>query len=174
MYLRHMVISNDLASIMEIEKSSEETFWNKTDFKELVRIENNISGKVIEIADEIVGYMVYQLDIEQIDLLNLTIKPKFRKMGYASVFLDQLKKKINPVRTSIRVEVRESNLPAQLLLKKNGFICTDILPFWFEDSYSDASFEEDDDYCDLDKLESGYLFYYRINDIRNMSKKQTN
>lgn len=151
MYTRHMVVSQDLPHLLEIERSSKETFWDKDDFKELVKIENNIVGKVVEVDEAIVGYMVFQLDMEQIDLLNLTIKTEYRRTGYASNLIDHLKSKLNSVRKTIRAEVRESNLQGQLFLKKNGFICTDILPFWFEDYVNDK---------EPPRLESAYLFYY--------------
>ena len=143
-----------IPEIMDIEMLSSETIWNRTDFELLLTLPA-IDGLMVCKTNKPVGYVVYESDVtnysQEIQILNLTIHPDHQREGIGTILIDQLKKRLLPcVPSSIRVEVRESNLGAQLFLKENGFKAENIIPEFFEDYENESYFE----------TENAYLFYY--------------
>lgn len=108
-------------SIIEIDKLSfEKDSWSfDIFFKEY---ENKSLFRVLTIDDNIVGYYISKLIIDEMELITIAINPKNRKEGFGSLLIDDLilYGKINNFE-KIFLEVRESNVPAKNLYLKKGF-----------------------------------------------------
>lgn len=123
--IRYM-IRRDMPEVVKIEQASYEAPWTQADFKECLSHHNHM-GMVIESKEQIIGFMVYGLLKDSIHLLNIAICPSLRRLGCAESLVDKLKSKLTVQRRKeIIAYTRESNLEAQLFLRKMGFFCFDI------------------------------------------------
>lgn len=133
------MIDRDLPEVLDIENESFENPWSKKDFIRCRRQKNCI-GMVTENEEcKIVGSMVYELHKSQLHLLNFAVHPDHRKIGVDSEMVDILKGKLSyKQRNSIMLEVRETNLAAQLFFRENGFGAKMILRDFYDDTKEDA------------------------------------
>lgn len=81
---------------------------------------------------KILGYMIYVLFKNRIELERLAVDVNHRRAGVATALLDRLKTKLwRNHRTKICLDVHDCLLPTHLLLRKCGFRAVDML----EDAY---------------------------------------
>lgn len=133
------IIREDLAQILEIENHSFSTPWDEDDFYQVMRMQNTI-GKVFEYDGRILGYVVYSLRVTGILLLNIAVHEDFRRQGIGSAIMDHLKTTLHGPRRSIRLEVTERNLDAQLFWRANGFRAVNVVrgPMSYIDTEEDV------------------------------------
>jgi len=94
---------------------------------------------VAEHEDQVVGFMVYELHKNRIHILNFAVSSEFRRLGVGSQMVDKLVAKLSSQRRSrILLEVRETNLPAQIFFRENGFRAVSVLKDYYEDTPEDA------------------------------------
>lgn len=110
----------DLRAVAEIEKTSQENFWTQADFEKVIA-SFGVLGCVITEDSKIVAYYVYEYDNEDIHILNIVIHPDHRRQGLGTAMMGVLKNRLSEKRFHLKFDVRESNLPGHLFLKKNGF-----------------------------------------------------
>ncbi|MCS7239531.1 MAG: ribosomal protein S18-alanine N-acetyltransferase [Thermoguttaceae bacterium] len=132
------LIRRDLPEVLAIEKESFEFPWSEAEFADCLSRRNCV-GMVAQHGQRIVGYMIYELGKTRIHLLNLAVAPSYRRRGVGSQMIAKLISKLAPEqREKIFLEVRESNLVAQLFFRANGFRATSVLRNFYEDSPEDA------------------------------------
>ena len=108
------------------------------DFVRCLR-QRNCIGMVAECDDQVAGFMIYELHRSRIHVLNFAVKPIFQRHGVGSQMLAKLIGKLSPMRRSrIVLEVRETNLGAQLFFRENGFRAISVLHSYYEDTPEDA------------------------------------
>ncbi|MFO0941070.1 MAG: ribosomal protein S18-alanine N-acetyltransferase [Pirellulales bacterium] len=101
--------------------------------------QRNCIGMVAEMNDEVVGFMIYELHKNRLHLLNFAVNPNLRRSGIGSAMMDKLAGKLSSDRRNrIVLEVRETNLDAQLFFKKLGFRAISVLRDFYEDTTEDA------------------------------------
>ena len=94
---------------------------------------------VAEHGDRVVGFMIYELHKTRLHILNFAVGEDVRRQGVGVQMIDKLVSKLsNQRRTRITLEVRETNLPAQLFFKDSGFRATTVLRAYYDDSPEDA------------------------------------
>lgn len=135
---------HQLPEVIAIERASHLHPWTEEEFRRFAQQQGCIF-RVALVHGEVAGFMVYLLHDHKIELVNLAVAPKWRLSGIASAMAGHLKRKLSPTRSKIVTVVRETNLPAQLFLKKQGF-------------RGEATLHE---YFDQGSL-SGIVFYYYI------------
>lgn len=132
------MIRRDMPEVLEIEKDSFEFPWTEEDFIRCVR-QRNCIGMVAEFKEEIVGYMVYELHKSRVHLLSFATHPDFRYRSVGRQLVDKLKSKLRDGgRCRITLEVRETNLDAQLFFQQCGFAATAVLEDYYFDRAEDA------------------------------------
>lgn len=132
------MILRDLPEVMAIEETSFEFPWTHDEFVETLRRRNCI-GMVAERDDEIVGYMVYEMNRSRIRLLNFAVAPCWRRCGVGSQMVAKLVGKLSAQRRNrITLEVRETNLPAQFFFRAQGFRAVSLLRDFYHDTPEDA------------------------------------
>ncbi|MFO0936409.1 MAG: ribosomal protein S18-alanine N-acetyltransferase [Gemmataceae bacterium] len=132
------MIRRDLADVMRTEVASFEYSWNEEDFLRCLR-QRNCIGMVAEQGDRIVGFMIYELHKNKLNVLNFAVAPHVRRMGVGSQMCQKLLAKLQSHRRGkVTLAVRESNLPAQLFFKEHGFRANKVLKAYYEDSGEDA------------------------------------
>ncbi len=126
--------------MVAIEKQSFEFAWSEQVFLNCLRQRNCICT-VAEQHDQIVGYMVYESihagDV--LHILNFATAPWARRQGIGTHLMDKLISKLaNQNRQQIILEVRESNLAAQLFFKSCGCRAIEVLHKHYADTDEDA------------------------------------
>ena len=132
------MIRRDMPEALAVEESSFEFPWTEEDFVRCLR-QRNCIGMVAERNDKIVGFMIYELLQSELHVLNFAVRKEFRRMGVGSQMMEKLISKLSYGRRDrIVLEVRETNLEAQLFFKKQTFRAIDVLRDYYEDTIEDA------------------------------------
>ena len=94
---------------------------------------------VAEMDDQVVGFMIYELH------KNRLAHPQFRRgrslspLGIGTQMVAKLVGKLSDQRRNrILLEIRETNLPAQLFFRQSGFRAVSVLHEFYEDTPEDA------------------------------------
>ncbi len=132
----------DIPKVLAIESASFSFPWLEEDFIRYLKRKNRI-GMVAEHDDRIVGYMLYGLRKSRIHLPKLAVAQDFRLQGVGRQMMAKMIAKLSPKRRRLLLlEVEETNLPAQLFLRRLGFRAVSVLRDFYQDSVEDAySFE---------------------------------
>jgi len=132
------MIRRDMAEVLDIERKSFEFAWTEEDFLCCLR-QRNCIGMVAERQERIVGFMIYELLKSQLHVLNFAVAPCSRRQGVGRQMVDKLVNKLSQQRRQeIVLEVRETNLAAQLFFKKQGLAANNVLRGHYEDTEEDA------------------------------------
>lgn len=132
------LIRRDMREVLDIENQSFEHRWTEQDFLTYLR-ERNCIGMVAERNNMIVGYCVYLLFPNALEIINLAISPVLRREGIGSQLIDRMKDKLSQhKRHFIYAAVRETNIEAQMFFKGCGFNAYDIHKNHYEVCNDDA------------------------------------
>lgn len=132
------LVQKDMDRVLEINEECFDSSWTQTDLIQLLRRVDCI-GMVVEAKDDVLGYAIYVLRPNKIELTSLAVCPRHQRTGVGKFILDKLALKLAPSRRSrIEIEVRETNLPAQLFLKRHGFLAEEVRTNRFSDLGEDA------------------------------------
>ena len=94
---------------------------------------------VAEQEGTVVGFMIYELHRSRLHILNFSVHPTHLRMGIGKQMVDKLIGKLSlQRRTKIMLEVRETNLAAQLFFREAGFRAISVLRDYYEDTTEDA------------------------------------
>lgn len=132
------MIRRDMPEVLRIEQSSFEFPWAEEDFVRCLR-QRNCIGMVAEYEEQVVGFMIYELDRDQLHVLNFAVRPDARRRGVGSQMVEKLAGKLSQQRrTRISLEVRETNLAAQVFFRNAGFKAISVLRDYYDDTTEDA------------------------------------
>lgn len=132
------MIRRDMPEILEIEEHSFEFPWSDEDFIRCLR-QRNCIGMVAEANDQIVGFMIYELHKTRLHVLNFAVRPDCRRRSVGLQMANKLVSKLSYQRRNrILLEVRETNLGAQLFFRNAGFLAVSVLRDFYEDTVEDA------------------------------------
>jgi [ribosomal protein S18]-alanine N-acetyltransferase len=132
------MIRRDMPEVVAIEREAFEFPWAEDDFTRCLR-QRNCIGMVAEMADSVVAFMIYELHRTKLQMLNFAVRRSHRRLGIGTRMMDKLVAKLTPDRRGrIVLEVRETNLPAQLFFRSLGFRATSVLKDFYQDSTEDA------------------------------------
>jgi ribosomal-protein-alanine N-acetyltransferase len=132
------MIRRDMPEVLQTEQESFEYSWTEEDFLRCLR-QRNCIGMVAEQGEKVVGFMIYELHKNKLHILNFAVSPGSRRFGVGSQMVAKLISKLSSHRrTRITLEVRETNLDAQLFFRKQGFRALRVLRNFYEDSGEDA------------------------------------
>lgn len=137
MHIRWL-IKPDLLKVLEIERHSFEFNWNEDDFVRCLR-QRNCIGMVADINETVVGFIIYELHKHRLHLLNLAVHEDHRRLGIGKAMILKLIAKLSEGRRRrILLELRESNLVAQLFFKNLGFRAVSVLRRFYDHTEEDA------------------------------------
>ena len=132
------MIRRDMPEVLAIEASSFEFPWVEEDFIRCLR-QRNCIVMVAEHDDQVVGFMIYELNKNRIQVLNFAVARDFRRRGVGTQMVAKLIGKLSAQRrTRIAMEVRETNLAAQLFFRTAGFRAVSVLRNFYDDTPEDA------------------------------------
>lgn len=132
------MIRRDMSAVLEIEAQSFEFPWSEDEFIRALR-QRNCIGMVAELNEVVVGFMIYELHKNRLHILNFAVHSDYRRNRVGKAMVEKLVSKLCYQRRSrILLEVRETNLPAQLFFKHVGFQAVSVLRDFYEDTTEDA------------------------------------
>ncbi len=132
------MIRRDMLEVSAIEQEAFEFPWSEEDFTRCLR-QRNCIGMVAEIADSVVAFMIYELHRSRLHILNFAVLRSHRRLGIGTHMMEKLVGKLTPDRRGlIALEVRETNLAAQLFFRSLGFRATAVLKDFYQDTTEDA------------------------------------
>lgn len=124
-HLRWMV-RRDMSQVLAIENACFPDPWSEDDFLRCLQ-QRNVIGMVAERDDVILGAMVYELHKDRLHVLNFAVHPEYRRCGVGRAMVAKLQSKLSRVRRCfVSLDVRETNLAAQLFFRSCGFSCVGI------------------------------------------------
>ncbi len=132
------MIRRDMAEVLDAEQQSFEFPWCEEDFIRCLR-QRNCIGMVAEYDDQVVGFMIYELHKTRLHVLNFAVHDDFRRRRIGSQMIMKLINKLSLQRRNrILLEVRETNLKAQLFFRDAGFRAITVLRDFYDDTTEDA------------------------------------
>ena len=132
------MIRRDMPEVLQAEQESFEFAWTEEDFLRCLR-QRNCIGMVAERGEKVVGFMIYELHKSKLHIMNFAVSPSCRRVGIGQQMVAKLISKLSSHRrTRITLEVRETNLVAQLFFRTQGFRAVRVLRSYYEDSGEDA------------------------------------
>jgi ribosomal-protein-alanine N-acetyltransferase len=142
------LIRRDMDEVLAIERSSFQFPWTEEEFLCCLR-QRNCIGTVAELDHKIVGFMIYELHKSMLRILNFAVAPEVRRNGIGRQMVQRLVDKLSQQRRrEIVLEVRETNVPAQLFFANNGFRAVTVLRKHYDDTCEDAYYMR---YCLTDE-----------------------
>lgn len=141
------MIHRDTPAVLDIERRSFEFPWSEDDLLRCLR-QRNCIGMVADCEETVAGFMVYELQLTKLEILNFAVHPQWRRRGIGQAMVNKLKSKLSPLkRSQLWLMIRETNLAAQLFFARQGFRYESTL----RDFYQNDPCEDD-----------AYLFAYRL------------
>jgi [ribosomal protein S18]-alanine N-acetyltransferase len=132
------MIRRDMPSVLGIEEQSFEFPWTEEEFIRCLR-QRDCIGMVAERNEEVAGFMIYELHKTRIHILSFAVHPGLRRQSVGTAMVGKLVSKLAYQRRNrIVLEVRETNLAAQLFFRHLGFRATGVLKSFYEDTPEDA------------------------------------
>jgi ribosomal-protein-alanine N-acetyltransferase len=132
------MIRRDMPEVLAVEEQNFEFPWSEDDFIRCLR-QRNCIGMVAEHEERVVGMMIYELHKNRLHVLNFAVHPDYQRRGVGGQMLSKLVGKLSHQRrTRILLEVRETNLSAQLFFRSQGFRAIAVLRDFYEDTTEDA------------------------------------
>jgi [ribosomal protein S18]-alanine N-acetyltransferase len=132
------MIRRDMAEVLEIENESFEFPWSEEDFIRCLRGRNCI-GMVAEHQGRAIGFMIYELHKTRLHVMNFAVAKSHRRCGIGLQMIGKLVGKLSTQRrTRIQLEVRETNLAAQLFFRSCGFRAISVMRDFYDDTVEDA------------------------------------
>jgi ribosomal-protein-alanine N-acetyltransferase len=145
------MIRRDMPDVLAIEQAVFQFPWQEEDFIRCLR-QRNCIGMVAQHGGtrtgegQVVGFMVYELHQHRLHILNFAVHEDWRYKGVGRQMVEKLKTKLSSDRRSrLMLEIRETNVDAQLFFKSLGFRAGSVMHEFYQDTPEDA-----------------YLFQYRF------------
>ncbi len=129
----------DIDEVVEVERQAFTTPWSRKAF-EAEMYDNDLACYLVMISSgKIIGYAGAWLILDEAHVTNIALLPQYHHQGLGECLLNEL---IAYVRergaASMTLEVRVSNLSAQKLYAKLGFVQKGIRRQYYTDSKEDA------------------------------------
>jgi ribosomal-protein-alanine N-acetyltransferase len=112
---------NDLTKVVEIEQAANRFPWSYKNFEDCLMAGHH-AWAIVNEQDEIIGYTIIQVIVDELHLLNICIAPKFQGQGFGRALLNEVIELADEHSASVvLLEVRRSNHRAQQLYLQSGF-----------------------------------------------------
>lgn len=124
--------------ILELERGAGGFSWSPEDFQAVI-LRKTCLGMVAEYGGGIIGFLLYEILPDGLFVHRLAVAPEYRRQGVASQMMARVCCQLNDHHQRlIRVDVRESNVAAQLFFQSLGFRAQVIFKSHFDDTGEDA------------------------------------
>lgn len=137
--IRKMTL-DDLNQVVEIDRASFSLPWPERSFR--FELTDNPAARcwVSEAEDgRVIAMLVLWLIVDEAHIATIATAPEYRRRGIAEqLMVYALKSAMDEGAKSAFLEVRESNMAAQAMYRKYGFVETGRRPHYYKDNDEDA------------------------------------
>jgi [ribosomal protein S18]-alanine N-acetyltransferase len=121
MLLPRVMLEEDLFEVHAIEKAANRFPWSRQNFSDSLK-SGHFCWVYCNAFDDIIGYAIVQLVVDEAHLLNICVRPEMQRQGFGRRILEHV---IDYAKTRsanlIVLEVRQSNFRARQLYHQLGF-----------------------------------------------------
>lgn len=138
LYIRKMTVE-DIAAVVELDQISFSLPWPERSFR--FELTDNPASRcwVAEADGRVVAMLVAWLFVDEAHIANIATHPEYRRQGIARKLLSYtLQSAMREGVQSSFLEVRESNLPAQEMYRKFGYVEVGRRKRYYRDNNEDA------------------------------------
>lgn len=129
----------DLARVLEIEAQAYKTPWSRRAFTSEITENSYAYYYVCRKDGKIVGYVGMWVILDEAHITNIAVDPAYRRQGLGELMLRTMFEKAKGYGAArMTLEVRVSNLGAQALYRKLGFVDRGLRKGYYTDSNEDA------------------------------------
>lgn len=133
------MVSEDIEQVSAIETTVFSDAWSMEGFYDSLKNENSILLSAVDEQERIVGYCCLYGVLDEGEIVNVAVHPKFRQQGIGEMLMKAL---IKAARSrgmnQFYLEVREGNHAAQQLYKKMGFAIVGVRKNFYEKPVENA------------------------------------
>lgn len=128
----------DVENVIAIERASFRFPWSTRFFLDELQVDCAHSI-LAEVDGRIVGYVLFWILAEEVDIHNIAVHPDFRRQGIGRLLLEQVVAAARrQERLRVTLDVRCSNGPAQSLYLSLGFVARGLRKGYYSDNGEDA------------------------------------
>ncbi|WP_252231380.1 ribosomal protein S18-alanine N-acetyltransferase [Clostridium sp. ZBS15] len=133
-----LMTETDVDDVLEISLLSFPTSWSKESY--IQELANPLANYIVaKCDDKVIGFIGAWIIIDEAHITNIAVHPNFRRKNVASALLGELVKLTKSANcNAYTLEVRASNIPAQELYKKYGFVEQGVRKNYYQDNKEDA------------------------------------
>lgn len=114
--------ANDLERVLEVEQRAYSFPWTRGNFIDSLAA-GYLAERWLDAQDQLIGYFVAMVGVDELHLLNLTVAPAWQRLGHARRLLDVLEQHCRQRQlASLWLEVRASNQRARQVYSRRGFV----------------------------------------------------
>lgn len=128
----------DVDFVAELDKKCFSIPWSRQSFAE--EMENKIAVYFVATdTANIIGYCGFWQVSDEGDITNIAVLPEYRRKGIGGMLVERLIAEAHSMELELlTLEVRKSNIPAQALYKKYGFVQIGERKRYYSDNHEDA------------------------------------
>jgi ribosomal-protein-alanine N-acetyltransferase len=128
----------DIENVIAIERASFRFPWSMRFFLDELQVDCARSI-LAEVDGRIVGYVLFWILAEEVDIHNIAVHPDFRRQGIGRLLLEQVAAAARrQERLRVTLDVRSSNAAAQSLYLSLGFVARGLRKGYYSDNGEDA------------------------------------
>ncbi|MDO4536087.1 MAG: ribosomal protein S18-alanine N-acetyltransferase [Clostridium perfringens] len=129
---------NHIDDVVEISKESFPISWSKDSF--INEIKNPLAHYLVAMTDDrVIGFVGVWIIVGEANITNIAVSNSFRGKGIGNLLMENIMKLCKENDTKdMNLEVRASNIKAQNLYEKFGFIKESVRKKYYEDNKEDA------------------------------------
>lgn len=129
----------DLEAVMKIEQASFPTPWSQHAFESELRDNEYARYFCLVDKNKVIGYMGLWFILEEGHITNVAVAPEFRGRRLGEFMMRTVAQKmLSEGMERMTLEVRESNLSAQRLYERLGFVMAGRRKGYYSDNQEDA------------------------------------
>jgi len=115
------MLKSDLPEVIKIENLSFNSPWLLSYFESELEYPDSTCLKIIDDNKALLGYIILRYFVDEVHIMNIAVHPDYRKKGIATKLIEYVLKDVSKDKFML-LEVRRTNIAAQELYKKMGFV----------------------------------------------------
>jgi ribosomal-protein-alanine N-acetyltransferase len=135
---RPMVL-DDIPQVQLVERKCFTTPWSRSVFLSELMRNDNAFYVVAQLDERIIGYAGVWIILDEGHITNIAVDPSYQRGGVGQRLMEEITVyAVSRGVTKMTLEVRVSNLGAQALYKKMGYVSFGVRKRYYQDNNEDA------------------------------------
>lgn len=135
------LIERDVDQVLELDSLCFEPTISKEELLSYVnRSVHGVVPRVIELNGKIIGFHIYAVQLNKVEIYRLGVHPDYRRKGFGSRFIADAYKKLSMKRRSLECVVSDHADAAIAFFRSSGFAATGVIRNWSLDGSDGYTF----------------------------------